>query len=103
MVSLGEDILESKVVRKELRSLQKCFRPKVTTIEESKGLKTMKLNELINLLQTFEAANKEPTKKKGIALKVEEPSESNKNLDDDLALVAKRFKKFFQRNSKDYS
>lgn len=62
----------------------------------------MKLEELISLLQTFEAAIKEPTKKKGIALKVEEPSKSIENSDDDLALVAKRFKEFFRRNTKDY-
>lgn len=103
MRSLGEDIPDSKVVRKVLRSLLKRFRPKISTIEESKDLKVMKLEELMGSLQTFEAAIKEPTKKKGIALKVEEFSKSNEDSDDDLALVAKRFKKFFKRNTKDYS
>lgn len=45
----------------------------------------------------------EPTKKKDIVLKVEEPFESNEDLDDDLALVAKSFNKFFRRNTNDYS
>lgn len=103
MRSLGEDISESKVVRKVLRSLPKKFKPKVTTIKESKDLKVMKLEELISSFQTIEAAIKEPTKKKGSALKVEEPFKSNEDSDDDLDLVAKRFKKFFQRNTKDYS
>lgn len=103
MRELKEYIPESKVVRKVLRSLLKRFRPKATFIEESKDLQVMKLEKLIGSLQTFEAAIKEPTKKKGIALKVEELSESNEDSDDDLALVAKRFKKLFQRNTKNYS
>lgn len=66
--SLGEDIPESKVVRKVLRFLPKRFRPKVATIEESKDLETMKLEELTGSLQTFETTIKKPTKKKSIAL-----------------------------------
>lgn len=103
MRSLGDDIPESKVIKKVLRSIPKSFKPKVTTIEESKNLEVMKLKQLIGSLQTFEVAIKEPTKKKSIAFKVEEPFESNENLDDDKALVVKRIKKFFQRNTKDYS
>lgn len=95
MRSLGEDIPKSKVVRKVLRSLPKRFRLKVTTIEKSKDIEVMKLEELIGSLQTFEVTIKEHTKKKGISLKVEEPFESNEYLDDNLALVSKRFKKFF--------
>lgn len=63
----------------------------------------MKLEKLIGSIQTFEATVKEPTKKKGIALKVEEPSKLNEDSDDELTLVAKRFKKLFRRNTKDYS
>ena len=36
--NLGERILDFKVVRKKIRSLPKRFRPKVTTIEESKNV-----------------------------------------------------------------
>lgn len=103
MRSLGEGIPKSKVVRKVHRSLPKRFRPKVTAIEESKDLEVMKLEELIGSLQTFEVAIKEPTKKNDIALKIKEPSESNEDSDDDLTLLAKRFKKFFRKNTKDYS
>lgn len=63
----------------------------------------MKLDELMDSLQTFEVVIKEPTKKKGISLKAEEPFESNYYSNDDLALIAKRFKKLFRRNTKDYS
>lgn len=76
MRSLGEVIMESKVVHNVLRSLPKRFIPKVSSIEESKDLETMKLEELIEYLQTFEAVIKVTTKNKGIALKVEEPSRS---------------------------
>jgi hypothetical protein len=38
MVSLGKTVLDVKLIRKILRSLPKCFRIKVTTIEESKDL-----------------------------------------------------------------
>ena len=45
--NLREHIHNSKVVRKILRSLPKRFRPKVTTIEESKGLDLMRINKLV--------------------------------------------------------
>lgn len=89
------DIPKSKVVQKVLKSLLKKFKPKVITIEESKDIETIKLEELIGSLQTFETAIKVPTKTKGIAHKVEEPFVSTEDSDDDLALVAKKFKKFF--------
>lgn len=103
MRSLGEEISETNVVRKVFRSLPKMFRPRVMTTKESKDVGTIKLGELIGSLQTYEAFIKEPTKKKGIALKVEEPSGSNKETDEELALVANRFKKFFRRNITDFS
>ncbi|XP_022876707.1 uncharacterized protein LOC111394889 [Olea europaea var. sylvestris] len=43
--NLGEKILEPKIVRKILRSLPECFRPKVTAIEESKDIDTIKVEE----------------------------------------------------------
>ncbi|XP_022897819.1 uncharacterized protein LOC111411529 [Olea europaea var. sylvestris] len=52
--NLGERIPESKTVRKVLRSLPKRFRPKVTAIEESKDLDTVKIEELVGSLQTYE-------------------------------------------------
>lgn len=57
---------------------------------------------MIDSLQTFDVAINEPTKKKRISLKVKELSKSNEDLGDELALVAKKFKKLFQRNAKDY-
>ncbi|XP_022888893.1 uncharacterized protein LOC111404292 [Olea europaea var. sylvestris] len=43
--NLGEKIPRPKLVRKILRSLLECFRPKVTAIEESKDIDTIKVKE----------------------------------------------------------
>jgi hypothetical protein len=53
MVSLGKSISDVKLIRKILRSLPECFRIKVTTIEESKDLEEMKIEELVGSLQTY--------------------------------------------------
>jgi hypothetical protein len=46
MVGLGKSILDVKLIRKILRSLPERFRIKVTTIEESKDLEEMNIEEL---------------------------------------------------------
>jgi hypothetical protein len=50
MVSLVKQISYVKLIRKILRSLPKRFRIKVTTIEESKDLEEMKIEELVGSL-----------------------------------------------------
>ena len=50
--NLREKKEDSKIVRKILRSLPESFRAKVTTIEESKDLDDIKVQELIGSLQT---------------------------------------------------
>ena len=52
--NLGEKTEDSKIVRKILRSLPESFHGKVTTIEESKDLNDIKVQELISSLQTYE-------------------------------------------------
>ena len=52
--NLGEPIPDSKVVRKILRSLPERFRPKVTAIEESKNIDSMRVDELVGSIQTYE-------------------------------------------------
>jgi hypothetical protein len=48
MVSLGKPISDVKLIRKILRSLPEHFKIKVTTIEESKDLEEMKIEELVS-------------------------------------------------------
>ena len=52
--NLSEPISNSKVVRKILRSLPNRFRAKVTAIKESKDMDSLKIDELVGSLQTFE-------------------------------------------------
>jgi regulator of replication initiation timing len=52
MVSLGKSVSDVKLIQKILRSLLEHFRIKVTTIEESKDLEKMKIEELVGSLQT---------------------------------------------------
>jgi RNA-binding protein YhbY len=50
MVSLGKTVLDVKLIRKILRSLPERFKIKVTTIEESRDLEEMKIEELVGSL-----------------------------------------------------
>ena len=50
--NLGESIVESKIVRKILRSLPKRFHAKTTTIEEVKDIDQIPFIELVGNLQT---------------------------------------------------
>ncbi|KAK2417586.1 gag-protease polyprotein [Trifolium repens] len=52
--SLGEKIPEEKLVRKILRGLPRKYNMKVTAIEEAQDISSMKVDELIGSLQTFE-------------------------------------------------
>jgi hypothetical protein len=47
MVSLGKRVFDVKLIKKILRSLPERFRIKVTSIEESKDLDSMKIEELV--------------------------------------------------------
>jgi hypothetical protein len=69
MMSLGKTASDVKLIRKILRSLPECFRIKVTTIEESKDLEEMKIEELVGSLQSYELSLPPVKKVKTIALK----------------------------------
>ena len=53
--TLGEPVPENRIVKKILRSHPERFDAKVVAIEENKNLNTLKVDELIGNLQTFEA------------------------------------------------
>jgi hypothetical protein len=52
MINLGNNISNAKLIKKILRSLHEKFRIKITTIEESKDLDNMKIEELVGSIQT---------------------------------------------------
>jgi hypothetical protein len=115
MVSLGKPISDLKLIRKILRSLPERFKIKVTTIEESKDLEEMKIEELVGSLQTCELSLPPVKKLKTIALKaskkkVEASSEDDSEEEEKVvAMLAKnlrslrrddRFKKKFSEKVK---
>ena len=50
---LAKPLPNSKVVRKILTYFPKRFRPKVTAIEESKDIDSMRVDELVGSIQTY--------------------------------------------------
>ena len=52
--NLGESIVESKIVRKILRSLPERFHAKITAIKELKDIDQIPLTGLVGNLQTYE-------------------------------------------------
>jgi hypothetical protein len=115
MVSLGKPISDVKLIQKILRSLPESFRIKVTTVEESKDLEEMKIEELVGFLQTYELSLPPVKKLKTIALKASKKKvkasseEDSKDEEKAVAMLAKnfrrlmkddRFKKIFSEKSK---
>jgi hypothetical protein len=102
MVSLGKPISDVKLIRKIVRSLPEHFRIKVTTIEESKDLEEMKIEELVGSLQTYELSLPPVKKLKTIALKaskkkVEAPSEDDSEDEEKaVAMLAKNFRRLMK-------
>ncbi|KAA0062782.1 gag-pol polyprotein [Cucumis melo var. makuwa] len=103
---LGEKILESKIVRKVLRSLPRKFDMKVTTIEEAQDITTLKLDELFWSLLTFEMAmsDRESKKGKGITFISVYDQENTvnqfgneANQDESIALLMKQFSKMARK------
>ncbi|KAH9801181.1 hypothetical protein KPL71_000929 [Citrus sinensis] len=101
--ALGKTFSNSEKVKKIIRSLPKEWRPKRTAIEEAKDLNTLPFDDLIGSLISYEedlAAEKgHEEKKKSIALKAskyESDGESEPD-DEELAMLARRFRKFFKK------
>ncbi|GAA0144989.1 hypothetical protein LIER_05288 [Lithospermum erythrorhizon] len=95
-----------KLVKKVLRTLPKRFEHKVTTIEEAHDLKTMRTDELMGNLTTFEVMfeSSESNKKKGIPLNESCVSEYEEDLAETMSLLTKNFNKTLKcLNKKPYS
>jgi hypothetical protein len=98
MVSLEKPVSDVKLIRKILRSFPEHFRMKVTTIEESKDLEEMKIEELVGSLQTYELSLPPVKKLKTIALKASKKRVEASSRDDSeeeekaVAMLAKNFR-----------
>ena len=84
--NLGESIVESKIIRKILRSLPERFHAKITAIEEVKDIDQLPLAELVRNLQTYEMGlglMGKGGKSRNLALKgIEEEIEDSKDEDE---------------------
>ncbi|GKE68609.1 hypothetical protein Tco_1526681 [Tanacetum coccineum] len=111
--ALNEGFSSKNYVRKFLRALHPKWRAKVTTIEESKDLSSIALDELIGNLKVHEVVMEKgseiyKSKKervKSIALKAKKQSSDDETLtsgsdDEDYAMAVRNFKKFFRRKGK---
>jgi hypothetical protein len=102
MVSLGKIASDVKLIPKIIRSLPERFRIKVTTIEESKDLEEMKIEELVGSLQTYELSLPLVKKLKTIALKASKKKVKVSYGDDSedeekaVAMLAKHFRRLMR-------
>ncbi|GJY68706.1 hypothetical protein Tco_0471688 [Tanacetum coccineum] len=84
--ALDESFSSKNCVRKFLRALHPKWRAKVTTIEESKNLTTLSLDELIGNL-----------KKRNLN---DDDSSTSDSEDEEYAMAVRDFKKFFKRRGR---
>ncbi|GJX46599.1 zf-CCHC domain-containing protein [Tanacetum coccineum] len=110
--ALDESYSSKNYVRKFLRALHPKWRAKVTTIEESKDLTSLSLDELIDNLKVHEMIIKkdyEIVKAKGetkyLSLKAKKESSDEEcspfgSEDEEYAMVVRDFKKFFKRRGR---
>jgi hypothetical protein len=84
MMSLKKSISDVKLLKKILRYLPERFRIKVTTIEESKDLDSIKIEELVGSIQSYEYSLPPIRKANAIALKAAK-NKSRASSDEDLS------------------
>ncbi|KAH9672087.1 hypothetical protein KPL70_017595 [Citrus sinensis] len=103
--ALGKTFSNSEKVKKIIRSLPKEWRQKRIVIEEANDLNILPIDDLIGSLISYEedlATEKgHKEKKKNIALKASkyESDEESEMDDEELAMLAKRFRKFYKKNN----
>nr|GEW49404.1 zf-CCHC domain-containing protein/DUF4219 domain-containing protein/UBN2 domain-containing protein [Tanacetum cinerariifolium] len=110
--ALDEGYSSKNYVRKVLRALHPKWRAKVKTIEESKDLTSLSLDELIGNLKVHEMIIKKDSKivkakveRKSIALKAnkessDEDCSTSGSEDEEYAMEVRDFKKFFKRRGR---
>jgi hypothetical protein len=97
MINLCKKIFDAKLIKKILRSLPERFRIKVITIEESRDLDEIKVEELIGSLQTYEFFLPPIKPAKSIALKATKgKSEISSDDEDGIDVLAWNFSKLMK-------
>ena len=112
MPSTLENVLQSKIVRKILKSLPERFHAKITAIEEVKDIVQIPLIELVGNLQTYEmglGSMGKGGKSKNLALKgikkeikdsESEDEDENDDEDEDLTFITDEIIKLLQFRKK---
>ncbi|GJS15690.1 hypothetical protein Tco_0410162 [Tanacetum coccineum] len=111
--ALVEGFSSKNYVRKFLRALHPKWRAKVTTIEESKDLTSLSLDELIGNLKVYKVIIKKDSEmikgkreqNRSLALKAkkessDEDSSTSDSEDEEYAMAVRDFKKFFKRRGR---
>jgi hypothetical protein len=62
MINLGKKVFDTKLIRKVMRSLPERFKMNVTAIESCIDLNTMRKDELVGAIQTYEFSLPQPRK-----------------------------------------
>ena len=88
-----------------MRSLSERFRPKVTPIEKSKDIDSMRIDELVDSIQTYEMTLPSFQKFKDFAFKAFKNEEKDAEIPyditrDELAFMAKRIKRVMKFNKR---
>ena len=108
--NLGESIVESKIIRKILRSLLERFHAKISVIKKVKDIDQLPLTELVGNLQTYEMGLGSMGKggmSKNLALKVieeeiedsedeDESDDEDEDEDENLTFIANEIIKLLQ-------
>ncbi|GJW08087.1 retrovirus-related pol polyprotein from transposon TNT 1-94 [Tanacetum coccineum] len=113
IAALDEGFSSKNYVRKFLRALHSKWHAKVTTIEESKDLTSLSLDELIGNLKVYEVIIKKDSEmvkdkreqSRSLALKAkkessDDDSSTSESEDEEYAMAVKEFKKFFKRQGR---
>ncbi|GKE10564.1 zf-CCHC domain-containing protein [Tanacetum coccineum] len=110
--ALDEGYSSKNYIRKFLKALHPKWRAKVTTIEESKDLTSLSLDELIGNLKVHELIIKKDSEivkgkgeRKSLALMAkkessDEESSTSGSEDEEYTMVVRDFKKFFKRRGR---
>ncbi|GKF05648.1 hypothetical protein Tco_0036316, partial [Tanacetum coccineum] len=112
--SLDDDFSSKNYAKKFLRALHPKLREKVMTIEESKDLKSLSLDELIGNLKVYEVIIKKDSdivkgkreQSRSLALKAKKESSDEESStfgseDEEYAMAVRDFKKFFKKDEVD--
>ncbi|GAU42103.1 hypothetical protein TSUD_134870 [Trifolium subterraneum] len=106
---LREKMSDEKIVRKILRSLTKKFDMKVISMEEAQDISTMRVDELIGSLQTYESSvnARIERKNKSIALvsntaeeDEEDEQDSGESLSEAIVMLGRQFNKVMRKVDK---